>query len=162
MWLYWFFAKFCTFIGCKFTDFEHPYSIQDTMRCADITYTKSENSLAVCWQAICENWCQFMLWPRKGEFSRCTKIPEVVILTHSLKLCAQWFKLLLRILPFVSTTASWNLQSMQYYGTLQVLSYKETPAAKVHSSHDPHSVCTESDKWLAAQMQVTELAQMLC
>lgn len=110
------------------------------MRCAGITYTKSENTLAVHWQAICENWCQFTLCPREREFSCCTKIPQVVILTCSLKLCAQWFKLLLRILPFVSTKASWNLQSMQYYGILQVSSYKETPAAKAHSSHDPHSL----------------------
>lgn len=123
------------------------------MRCAGIIYTKSGNSLAICWQAICENWCQFMLCPRKGEFSCCTKIPEIVILTCSLKLCAQRFKLLLKILPFVSVTASWNLESTQNYGILQLSSYKETPAAKVHSSHDPHSVCTESGEWLAAQMQ---------
>lgn len=89
------------------------------------------------------------------EKENCTKIPEVVILTCSLKLCAQWFKPLLRILPFVSVSASWNLQSMQYYGILQVSRYKETPAAKVHGSHDPHSVCTESDEWLAASYRAS-------
>lgn len=96
--------------------------------------------------------------PRKGEFSHCTKIPEVVSLTCSLKLCVQWVRLLLRILPFVSVIASRNPQSTQNSGMLQVSSDKASPAAKEHSSHDPHS-CTESYKWLAAQIQATELAQ---
>lgn len=78
--------------------------------------------------------------PRKGEFSRCTKIPEVVSLTCSLKLRVQWARLLLRILPFVSVIAPRNPQSTQNSGILQVSSDKASPAAKEHSSHDPHSL----------------------
>lgn len=64
------------------------------MRCAGITYATSENSLAVLCQAIHENWCQPVLRSKREKYSFCTKIPEVVILTFSLKLHEQQFKLL--------------------------------------------------------------------